>query len=152
MPTRRTWREGFQVLRMDLRTQESRLLFQTYPDIDGISGPWFSPDGAIVVFVIVNQNEDENGDYTHGYRHPTRIIAVSLVGDVVQKRSFDRPVHYVCGNFCFIEYSGDIAFRDESTLAFCRSRHMVERPGEFDTIDLGDLGREPPPSGTESSY
>ncbi|PKP02112.1 MAG: hypothetical protein CVU11_13055 [Bacteroidetes bacterium HGW-Bacteroidetes-6] len=109
-----------------ISSQKSYSLFELFPDIDGVSGPAWSPDGNRVAFVVINQQRK------HNYTDFCRIVVVDLDENmlVVEKHKFDRPVNFVCGSICWSEPGTDFRFLDNNNLEYIRNENIDERPGE----------------------
>lgn len=101
-------------------------LFEVFPDIDGVSGPAWSPDGKRVAFVIINQERK------HDYSDFCRIVVIDLDGNmqVTAKHKFDRPVNFICGSICASVAGTDFRFLDNNNLEYIRNENIENRPGE----------------------
>ena len=131
--------QGMKMMRRDLITGEERVLFELYPDMDGVSGPIWSPDGQIAAFLIINQEK------THGYTALTRVIAVSVIEDPIRKVKFDRPVEFECGSTCGLMSRESLRFTDDTTLRYrVHPIALPERAGETEDLDLSELTRRDP--------
>ena len=127
-----TFMRGDSVIIYNLRTKKQSLLFVNYPDIDGISGPVWSPSGDKLMFVIINQQQK------HGYRSFARIIVLTIDknNSVIRKQKFDRPVNFVCAGDCFAQPDSDFFFKDDNTIGYRRNENISDRPGQIEYIKL----------------
>jgi hypothetical protein len=131
--------QGLRMMHRDLLTGAERELFEVYPDMDGVSGPIWSPDGQIAAFLIINQKK------THGYTTPSRIMAVSVIEGPIRKVHFDRPVEFVCGSTCGLISQESLRFTDDTTLRYrVHPIALPERAGETEDLDLSELTRRDP--------
>lgn len=98
------------VRQYNLDTKQDNLLFYNYDDIDGCSGPAWSPNGKKVMFVVINQ------EMKHDYKAMCRIVILSLnnEGKVVKKQKFDRNVHFFCGSICSSGPGSDFYFINDN--------------------------------------
>ena len=105
------------------------LLFHNYDDIDGCSGPAWSADDSKVMFVIINQ------EMKHDYKAMCRIIVLTLNddGSVLEKRKFDRNVHFFCGSICASIPGKDFYFKDNNTIIYREHNYNHE---DFKTYEI----------------
>lgn len=110
------------VKQIHLDTQESQTLFQVYEDIDGISGPFWSPDETKMAFVFINQ------EMKHGYEAMTRIMVLTLDENrqIVDKQKFDKIIFFECGGTCW----ADVEFTDNNTLKYRDIQDKEEETAE----------------------
>ncbi|HCB62967.1 MAG TPA: hypothetical protein DEP77_13625 [Bacteroidales bacterium] len=101
-------------------------LFDVFDDVDGVSGPVWSPSHRRIGFIIINQQR------SHGYNDFCRIIILDLNSDfkVIGKHKFDRPVNFSCGSICSSDAGTDFRFLDENNFEYTRNINIDERPGE----------------------
>ncbi len=109
-----------------ISSKKTYSLFEVFPDIDGVSGPVWSPNGQRVAFVVINQERK------HDYTDFCRIIVLELDRNatVVAKYKFDRPVSFVCGSICSSLAGTDFRFIDNNNLEYIRNENIEKRPGE----------------------
>ncbi|MPM63927.1 hypothetical protein SDC9_110812 [bioreactor metagenome] len=101
-------------------------LFEVFDDIDGVSGPVWSPSRKRIAFVIINQERK------HDYSDMCRILILDLDEsfNVVRKYKFDRPVNFTCGSICASDPVEDFRFIDENNIEYTRNLNIEDRPGE----------------------
>ena len=101
-------------------------LFDVSDDVDGVSGPVWSPSHRRIGFVIINQQR------THDYKDMCRILILDLDSNfkVTGKNKFDRPVNFSCGSNCASEAGIDFRFVDEDNFEYMRNINIDDRPGE----------------------
>jgi len=101
-------------------------LFEVFDDVDGVSGPVWSPSHRRIGFIIINQQR------SHGYNDFCRIIILDLNSDfkVIGKHKFDRPVNFSCGSICSSDAGTDFRFLDENNFEYIRNINIEDRPAE----------------------
>ncbi len=125
-----TFLESNEIMQYDLLKDTLYRLFGLYADIDGISNPAWSCRGKML-FVIINQAQ------THNYKSFARLIVINVKhGKVIEKRKFDRPVHFFCASICSAIPESDFKFINENTIAYRRHRNIEKCPGEWKKISL----------------
>lgn len=109
-----------------ISTGEDVRLFDVFDDIDGVSGPVWSPSHRRMGFVMINQEQN------HGYRETCRILILDMADafSVAKKHKFDRPVNYGCYSICASSPEKDFRFVDENNFEYTRNINIDERPGE----------------------
>ncbi len=120
------YRSGNSIRLYHISSGADYMLFDVFDDVDGVSGPVWSPSHRRIGFVIINQQR------THGYNDFCRIIILDLDSNfkVTGKHKFDRPVNFSCGSICASDAGIDFRFIDENNFEYIRNINIDDRPGE----------------------
>ena len=120
------YRSGNSIRIYHISSGADYMLFGVFDDVDGVSGPVWSPSHRRIGFVIINQQR------THGYRDMCRILILDLDSNfrVTGKHKFDRPVNFICGSICSSDAGIDFRFIDENNFEYIRNMNIDYRPGE----------------------
>ncbi|MGD9493202.1 MAG: hypothetical protein AB7V36_07585 [Bacteroidales bacterium] len=128
------YRSGNSIRMYHISSGADYQLFDVFDDVDGVSGPVWSPSHHRIGFVIINQLR------SHGYKDMCRIIILDLDADFKVKymHRYDRPVNFSCGSICSSNPGSDFRFADENNFEYIRNINIEDSPGEKGYIFIGN--------------